>query len=214
MKPGTVVPAGGAGKGGRGLLGALWRSGTKEAPRPEYKECMRSVKETSDDGNRRLRREGRNECGISGSFARRDCATQTAGPGNCCRKTKPTLLPSRGGRTMPRVMAPVNNHVLRRALLSRRFCGFGLAGTSASTGAPALERPRQTGDKQEQRQCRQQHCKDDPLHDDLITIVISAPPASFEARAVWRLNLSPERSAPADFFAGRTSVFHDRQALL
>ena len=69
----------------------------------------------------------RKECGIPVSFARRVCATQTAGPGTCYRRTRPSLLPSRGGVNLPRVMAPVKNYTMRRAFESRQLRGNGLA---------------------------------------------------------------------------------------
>ena len=64
-------------------------------------------------------------------------------------------------------MAPDTNYVLRRdSIAAASTGGNGLAG-SAPLRRGALERPGQVRDDQEQRQGRQQNCKDDLLHSNL-----------------------------------------------
>jgi len=74
-------------------------------------------------------------------------------------------------------MAPDTNYVLRRdSIAAASTGGNGLAG-SAPLRRGALERPGQVRDDQEQRQGRQQNCKDDLLHSNLIiAIVMSGRP--------------------------------------
>ncbi len=120
-----------------------------------------------------------NMYGTSRSFARRKCATQTAGPGSCFRKTRPNLLPSKGQTSWLGVMAPDKYYILRRVFKSAAILGGkDLAG--ASPGALASERPGQIRDDQKQHQSRQEYCKDDLLHYILmITNVISGRPFGF-----------------------------------
>jgi hypothetical protein len=88
-------------------------------------------------------------------------------------------------------------------------------GHCASPGAGALERPGQIRDDQEQRQGRQQYCKDDLLHSSLITtIVISGRPFGFFGQASRLPEPNTSGLLQADFSACSTSLLQGGKALL